>query len=197
MPKIIQAKTIKIGRFKALYFGSTPPRIESAVVFDSDTLSQKLVFQLMDISWRHGFGCSSPQFEENGDIVFSIGSFIPSSRSLKSCSTKFRKCLEEVYDFSAEFHRQLDFSRLDVSMFNGIHPEELDLSIISAVRDQQFEGSWDKFRKAMVDSGRGDEALIVGKCQEFEQANDKDIALVGDKLVDILYEVFGGSDLKA
>lgn len=192
MPKIIPAQIIDIGRFKAFYFGSTPPRLEAAVIFDGETVNQKLIFQLMDISWRHGFGCSAPHFEEDGNMVFSIGTNLPSSRSLQRYSVKFNKCLEELADFSVEFARQLDFSTLDVSMFTKLDIEELDLSLIAIVRDQKYNGNWDAFHRAMVESGRSEEAQAVECCQEFEKINGKDIGLIGGKLIDTLATVSEG-----
>lgn len=192
MPKIIPAQIIDIGRFKALYFGSAPPRLEAAVVFDGHTISQKLVFQMMDISWRHGFGCAAPQFEDKGEMVFSIGTVLPSSRSLPRYAAKLSKCLEEMADFSADFARQLDFSTLDISMFQGLDPVELDLFLIAAARDQQYGGNWEAFQRAMKESGRDEEAKIVECCQAFEKINGKDIGLVGNKLLDTLAMVLDG-----
>jgi hypothetical protein len=192
MPKIIPAQIIDIGRFKALYFGSAPPRLEAAVVFDGHAISQKLVFQMMDISWRHGFGCGAPQFEDEGEMVFSIGTILPSSRSLPRYAAKLSKCLEEMADFSADFARQLDFSTLDISMFQGLDPVELDLSLIAAARDQQYGGNWETFQRAMKESGRDEEAQIVERCQAFEKINGKDIGLVGNKLLDTLAMVSDG-----
>jgi hypothetical protein len=186
MPLIIPAKTIGIGRFKALYFGCAPPRLEAAVVFDGDTLSQKLVFQMMDISWRHGFGCSAPQYEEQGDLVFSVGTTLPSSRSLRRFAAKLNNCLEEMADFAAEFARQLDFTTLDISMFSDIDPADLDLATIAAVRDQQYGGNWEALQRAMDEEGRKEESVVVGRCREFEKVNSKDIGLVGHKLLDTL-----------
>lgn len=193
MPIIVPAQTIGIGRFKALYFGCTPPRLEAAVVFDGETLSQKLVFQMMDISWRHGFGCSAPQYEEEGDLVFSIGTILPSSRSLRRYAAKLGGCLEEMADFSAEFARQLDFTTLDISMFSDIDLADLDLSTIAAVRDQQYNGSWEAFRHGMEKHGREEEAKVVDRCREFERINGKDIGLVGNKLLDTLVAMVGGA----
>jgi hypothetical protein len=191
MSKLISAQTIDIGRFRALYFGSMPPRLEAAVVFDGHTLSQKLVFQMMDISWRHGFGCSAPQFEDEGDLVFSIGTILPSSRSLRRCASRLRACLEEIEDFSADFARQLDFSTLDISMFSGLDPVGLDPSFMAAVRDQRYDGSWDRFLRAMLDKGRQEEARMVERCRDFERTNGKDLGLVGNKLLDVLAAVSG------
>jgi hypothetical protein len=162
-------------------------------VFDGHALSQKLVFQMMDISWRHGFGCSAPQFEDEGDLVFSIGAILPSSRSLRRYAAKLRSCLDEVADFSAEFARQLDFSTLDISMFGDLDPTGLDLSLIAAVRDQQYNGSWDRFLRAMREKGRKEEATVVEKCRDFEQINKKDIGLIGNKLLDTLAMVLAGA----
>lgn len=193
MPKIMPAQIIDIGRFRALLFGSTPPRLEATVVFDGHTLNQKLVFQMMDISWRHGFGCSAPQFGEKGDLVFSIGTVLPSPRSLRRYSSKLAACLEEVADFSAEFARQLDFSKLDVSMFGDLDPASLDLAFIAAVRDQQYNGDWNRFLRAMLEKGRKEEAKVVERCRDFERTNGKDIGLIGNKLLDVLAVVSGGT----
>jgi hypothetical protein len=192
MPKIISAQIVDVGRFKAFYFGSIPPRLEAAVIFDGETVNQKLIFQLMDISWRHGFGCSAPHFEEDGNMVFSVGTTLPSSKSLQRYSVKLNKCLEELADFSVEFARQLDFSTLDISMFVNLDIEELDLSLIAIVRDQKYNGNWDAFYRAMKESGRDEEAQAVECCQEFEKINGKDIGLIGGKLIDTLATVLEG-----
>lgn len=195
MSDIISAQIVNIGRFQAFYFGSSPPRLETTVVFDGQTLSQKLVFQMMDISWRHGFGCSAPQFEDEGSLAFSIGTILPSSRSLRRYASKLHSCLKELADFSADFARQLDFSTIDISMFADLDPTALDLSLIAAVRDQQYDGNWDRFLRAMVNKGRKEEAQVVERCRDFEQANKKDIGLVGNKLLDTLAMVASGSSL--
>jgi len=76
--------------------------------------------------------------------------------------------------------KQMDFSKLDLSMFNGSVP--FDPSLLAAVRDQHYGGSWDAFKKDMMDEERPTEAEIVARCQQFEQANSKDIGLVGQQL---------------
>jgi hypothetical protein len=140
----------------------------------------------MDISWRHGFGCSAPQFEDKGDLVFSVGTTLPSGRSLRRYTAKLNKCLEELADFSADFERQLDFTTLDISMFEGLNPNNLDLSLIAALRDQQYNGSWEALQNAMIENERPDEALVVACCREFEKVNNKDIGLICNKLLDTL-----------
>lgn len=162
-------------------------------MFDGQTMSQKLVFQMMDISWRHGFGCSAPEFEDRGDLVFSIGTILPSARSLRRYALKLNRCLEEMVDFSTDFARQLDFSMLDVSMFADIDLADLDLSLIAAVRDQQYGGNWDAFCHALKEKGRDDEVQVVERCRDFEKVNGKDIGLVGAKLFDTLVMAAGGA----
>lgn len=183
MPSIISATILDIGEFKAFYFNSRPPRLEAAVGFDTDHFSQKLVFRLMDITHRHGFACASPRFgtgEDEGKLVFCIGTSLPSSRSLRRYSAKLHSCLQEVLAFHEDFMRQMDFSRLDVSMFNGSVP--FDPSLLASVRDQHYGGSWDAFKKDMMDEERPAEAEIVDRCQRFETVNSKDIGLVGQQL---------------
>lgn len=183
MTSIIPATILDIGEFKAFYFNARPPRLEAAVGFDADHFSQKLVFQLMDITHRHGFACASPKFgagEDEGKLVFCIGTSLPSSRSLRRYSAKLHSCLKEISAFHEDFIQQMDFSRLDISMFNGTIP--FDPSLLAAVRDQHYGGSWDAFRKDMVDEERSVEAEIVARCQQFEKANSKDIGLVGQQL---------------
>jgi len=188
MPSIISATTVNIGEFKAFYFNSRPPRLEAAVGFDMDHLSQKLVFQLMDITHRHGFACAAPKLGTSGNdedkFVFCIGAVLPSSRSLKRYSKKLHACLVEVSAFHDDFMRQMDFSRLDVSMFNGFAP--FDIPLLAAVRDQHYGGSWDAFKKDMVNEQRDVEAEIVARCQAFEKINSKDIGLVGQQLENTL-----------
>lgn len=189
MSKIIPAKMIDVGKFSALYFGSKPPRLETAVTFDNQMLSQKLIFLIMDITWKHGFGCSAPRFKEEGDLIFSIGTILPSVKSLPKYTNKLEACLIEVADFSIDFTKQFDFSHIDISMFADLDPNIFDLALIAAVRDQQYKGSWDDFSQNMKNKGRLEEVEVIEKCKEFEKINNKDIGLISSKLSDLLNTV--------
>lgn len=177
-PQLIETDT-----FRAFFFPK-PPRLEAAVAFDADHFSQKLVFRVMDITHKHGFACSAPQFgrgESEGKLVFCVGIPLASKRSLPKALSRMGGCLAELAEFHAEFLRQMDFSRLDLSMFQG-SPEDLDPAFMATVRDQHYGGSWDAFRDDMVSENRREEAEIVERCRLFEKANGKDIAFVGDQL---------------
>jgi hypothetical protein len=185
--KLITAQTIEVGNgFKAFYFSSKPPRIESAIVFDLNHLSQKLVFHMMEVSWRHGFGCSAPRFvtDENDDdsVVFSIGALLPSTRSIKKYSDKLASCLTEIKNFVYDFAQQMDFTKLDLSMFGDMPYDGIDPQLVADLRDQHYGGSWNKFRDDMFDQGRVQEVDVIDRCQQFEKKNGKDIGFVGNKL---------------
>lgn len=186
MVKGIKTKSIELdGGFKVIHVLSKPPRLEAKIIFDRDHISQKLIFTLMDISHAHGFGCSKPQFGnvDDSDMIFLIGTILPSSRSLDKYLARLNGCLTEMRDFAQEFMRQLDFSQLDISMFSGldadveIYPEQL-----AALRDQLYNGSWEDFHEAMRQEGREDMADIALQCMKFEDQNDKDLGFVGHKL---------------
>lgn len=139
---------------------------------------------MMDISWKHGFGCSAPRFQDaDQKVLFSIGTVMPSERSLIRCSKRLQACLYDVAHLAADFARQMDFSRLDLSMFSDVDIQEFDPQLMAALRDQQYGGDWQKFKQAMEDSGREFEAKMVERCQEFEVSNSKDMGLVGNKLM--------------
>jgi hypothetical protein len=95
-------------------------------------------------------------------------------------------CLFEIYEFSQEFERQLDFSRLDLSMFNNLSVNSINVEIypeqLAALRDQLYNGSWKDFGDAMKREGKGDMADIAIRCMKFEKQNKKDIGLIGHKL---------------
>jgi hypothetical protein len=175
--------------FKVIYISSKPPRIEAKVIFDRDDISQKLIFTLMDVSHKHGFGCSPPKFGgiDDANMTFLIGTVLPSARARDKYLKRIHACLYEVAEFTQDFMRQLDFSRLDLSMFNNfsveieIYPEQL-----AALRDQLYNGSWRDFRDAMTREGRDDMADVALRCMKFEKNNSKDIGLVGHKLGFIL-----------
>jgi hypothetical protein len=194
--KLVEAKIIDIGSFKAFYFESNPPRIESAVSFNSQLLGQKMIFQMMDISWRHGLGCSAPQFDEQGNVIFAIGTVLPTKTSLNKFKIKLRDCLEEITNFANEFARQLDFTVIDVSMFVNINPDILDFSYIAAVRDQKYGGNWNRFLKALNKTGNEEDVDIVKRCKEFEEINKRDIGLVGSKVLDLLAIMDSSSSIK-
>jgi len=184
-PELIAAQIIDVGPFQAFYFDSRPPRIEAAVIFDSSQLSQKLIFQLMEISWRHGFGCAPPQFgtpEDEDQLIFSIGTSLPSSRSIRRYSARLKRCLREIRDFAEDFARQLNFRNLDLSMFEGLSYAEFDPQYMAALRDHNYNGSWVAFQKDMISHGRLEEADVVDRCRRFEEANEKDMGLIGAKL---------------
>ena len=180
----VNVEVIEVDNFKVLYVSSKPPRLEAKIVFDRDNISQKLVFTMMVIAHRHGFGCSPPKFNghNNSDMTFLIGTILPSSRSLNTYLKRIHSCLLELKDFNTEFSRQLDFSLLDMSMFSdvdlvNIYPEQL-----AALRDQLYNGSWSEFRDAMFAEGKEDVAEIALRCMKFEKKNKKDIGLIGHKL---------------
>ena len=194
MPNLITAQIISIGPFKGFFFKSVPPRIEAQVLFDSDCVGHKLTHHMMDISWKHGFGCSAPRFhDEDQKVLFSIGTVMPSERSLSRCSKRLQVCLYDIARLSTDFVRQMDFSRLDLSMFSDVDIQEFDPQLMAALRDQQYGGDWQRFKQAMEDSGREDEAKMVERCREFEVANSKDMGLVGNKLMHALATLDDGA----
>jgi len=183
--ELIAAQVIDVGPFKAYYFNSRPPRMEAAVIFDVSQLSQKLIFHMMEISWKHGFGCAPPQFgtpDDEDELVFSIGTSLPSSRSIRKYSARLQRCLGEIRDFAEDFARQLNFHKLDLSMFAGLAYKEFDPQFLATLRDQNYNGSWIAFQKDMASHGRMEEAEVVERCRMFEETNEKDMALIGGKL---------------
>jgi len=191
MEKTISANLVDIGpKYKAWYFESSPPRLEVAITFDADNYSRKLLFRLMDITHSHGFACAAPRFVEDAEgeqqMLFSIGTNLPSSRSLKKYSKKLCACLDDVFAFNDEFVRQLDFSLLDMSMFDGVDLYEFDPMTMATIRDQHYSGSWDEFRQDMLDDDRKDDAELIDRCEKFEKVNEKDMALVGAHLEHLL-----------
>lgn len=182
---LVTARIVDIGPFKGFYFDTRPPRLEAAVVFDISHMSQKLLFRMMELSWKHGFGCAAPQLAQSGEetqFVLSIGTTLPSSRSVRKYSVRLQRCLSEIHDFTESFLGQLDFSTLDISMFEGLSYGEFDPQFMAALRDQQYGGSWTAFRRDMIKRGRLEEAEVVDRCRKFEHANSKDMGLVGEKL---------------
>jgi hypothetical protein len=187
--------------FKVLYVSSKPPRIEAKIVFDRDSISQKLIFTMMDIAHRHGFGCSPPKFggPEDSQMSFLIGTILPSSRSLNKYLKRISSCLFEVTEFTEEFARQLDFSRLDLTMFNGMEAADIYPEQLTALKDQIYNGSWKDFRDMMSEEGKEDVADIILRCMKFEKKNNKDLGLVGHKLgfmLEVLDEYYGDENLE-
>jgi len=180
----VSVDVIELEDFKVLYVSSKPPRLEAKVVFDRDNISQKLVFTIMDIGHRHGFGCSPPKFggEDDPNMVFLIGTVLPSVKSLNKYLKRIHACLSEIKEFTKEFTRQLDFSILDISMFGDIEVVDIYPEQLAALRDQLYNGSWQDFSDAMSEEGKDDMADIAFRCMKFEKKNNKDIGFVGHKL---------------
>ena len=188
---MINIKIIEIDDFKVMHISSKPPRIEAQVVFNREHISQKLMFTLMEISHTYGFGCSPPVFgdEEDGSMTFLIGTIMPSVRSLNKYLSRMKECLNEVASFAMDFSQQMDFRILDLSMFHDIDVQEMYPEQLAAIRDQYYDGSWEKYQESVLKNGRIEEADIIGRCRIFENENQKDIGLVGHKLGYILEEI--------
>ncbi|MHA2216337.1 MAG: hypothetical protein ACXACY_10385 [Candidatus Hodarchaeales archaeon] len=179
----IESITIS-GGFKVLHVKSKPQRLEARVVFDRDDISQKLMFTLMEITHNHGFGCSDPSFDgpEDPSMTFNIGTILPSPRSINKYIERMYKCLIDIRDFAISFSKQLDFSKLDVSMFRDTEISEFYPEHMAAIRDQHYRGSWEEFYDAMVSQKKDEEANVILCCMKFEKINNKDMGLIGHKL---------------
>lgn len=177
-------EVIEIGDISILHFFSVPERIEAKVVFNRDDISQKLIFKLMDICHRYGVGIASPIFSGPDDaaMMFIIGTDVPNKRLLKRYVEKLCWCLEDVNEFSLEFDKQLDFSIIDLTMFADMESYEMHPEQVAAIRDQHFNGSWEKFKKVLLADGLREEAQMINRYKKFEKANKKDIGFVGHKL---------------
>lgn len=184
----VRIEVISMEGFKFLYVKDDPPRLEAKIIFNKDHISQRLIFKLMNITHTHGFGCSAPIFSniEDPSMTFVIGTILPSVRQKQKYITRLIACLIDIHEFTKQFINQLDFSRLDLTMFNGIDLGHFYPEQFAAIRDQHYGGSWDKFYNAMRSEKRFNEAEVIKKCHKFEQINKKDIGLVGHKLTYVL-----------
>ena len=176
----IKFENIKVGNFNIIHALTDPQRIEAKLEFQREDISQKLIFSIMEISHAHGFGCSKPTFGgiEDPKIYFYVGTILPSPRSLKKYVDRMKDCLLDLYNFSCVFLKQLDFSNIDMSMFEDI--EVGDVEKVAALRDQYYGGSWDKLQEAFVDYKETLE--IIDALKEFESRNNKDLGLIGHKV---------------
>lgn len=168
-----------------------PARLETKVIFQRDDISQKLVFMMMDISHKYGFGCSSPKFSlpDADSMTFLVGIVVPNQRSLDKYLVRLYACLQEISEFMQDFKQQLNFDRVDLSMFEGVDAEDVYPEQLAAIRDQSHGGSWQSFYDSLLQEGRKAEADIVARCVRFEEANRKDVGLVGHKL-DYMLQTF-------
>jgi hypothetical protein len=190
MKKEIKIDTIQLDKFNVMFVNSSPPRLEAKLEFDKQHSSQKLIFSLMEITHHHGFGCSPPFFggREAVEMSFLIGTVVTSKRSVAKLLKRLHACLEEVVSFSESFISQLDFSNLNLSMFDDCVVG--DVEKIITLRDQYYEGSWKKLKNALLEEGLEEAAQMTVALQKFEKINKKDLGLVSHKLnyvLDLLY----------
>lgn len=187
----LKIKVLEINDYKLLHIQSDPPRLEAKIVLGRDDISQKLLYTLMEITHQHGFSCSPPLFGQpsSSQMTFLVGTVLPNKRSAKSYAAKISDCLDDLSEFFQILQKQMDFSVLDVSMMGGIDFDEMDFSYLAALRDQNFDGSWNKFKDALIE--RGQRTEVVDKCALFEKENKKDLGLVGHKLRTTLQSLEG------
>jgi hypothetical protein len=182
--------TLQLEKYIVYYIHSKPKRLEANLIFERDHISQKLIFSLMDITFKHGFGFSPPVFKclEDKNMTFLIGSVVSSSHALPAQLKRLEICLNDLNVFSQDFLKQLDFSTLDISMFEGV--EVGDVEKVAAIRDQYYNGSWEHFYDVMKNGGFDEAAEITLRLKRFEEVNNKNIGLIGHKLnyvLDTLY----------
>jgi len=181
---------IKIDDFEVLFFNNSPPRLEAKIQFDRSHVSQKLIFKMMSITHLHGIGCSEPVFgrKEDGTMNFFVGIVVSSRKNITKHLQRMKGCLIDIFIFLSEFRRQLDFSTIDLSMFDGIVMG--DVEKVAAVRDQVYRGSWKDFIEALSLEGYNEAADVAFRLEKFEQVNNKDLGYVGFKLNLLLDSLF-------
>ena len=179
---------IKIDDFEILHILSNPNRIEGKVILKRDDISQKLIFTLMELTHAHGFGCSPPIFQgpDRPEMIFLVGTDLPTKRSLNKYKGKMHECLLDINSFIESFRKQVNFDIVDLSMFSNIDMKKYYSEQMAATRDQYFNGSWEQYYDSLVDGNKLEEAEMVEKCVKFEEANEKDIGFVGYKLDNML-----------
>jgi hypothetical protein len=174
---------LKLDDFEVMFFDSIPPRVEAKIEFSRTHISQKLIFALMDISYSFGIGCSCPNFydsEDDDTVFFLLGMIINSKKHMKNQLKNMNKCLLEILNFAKDLNEQMDFSKVDLSMFDSLLIA--DVEKLSVIRDQRYNESWDVFYEMMIVEGYEDAAQIILKLKKFEEVNNKDIGFVGAKL---------------
>jgi len=199
----MEHKTLEIGNHKVEYFNSNPSRMESKVLFDVNSISQKLIFSVMNITHKYGIGCSAPKFKgiDDQEMTFLLSEVISDCDDTNVYLNRFESCLDEIDKFKSYLETQLNFDKLDLSMFNDIITYDVFLTELASVKDQHYDGCWDAFKASMIDSGKLDEAKILGVCKKFEEVNKKDLALIGYKVEDLLtayyeHDLSSNSDIK-
>lgn len=182
MKKELKMEILKLDDFEVMFFNSTPPRIEAKIEFDKNHISQKLIFTLMDITYSFGIGCSPPNFGDTDDdtVFFLLGMFVNSKKYKQNQLKRMNECLLKIVDFAEELNDQVDFSNINISMFDGSIIG--DVERLSIIRDQSYQGSWDNFYKVLVEDGYEDAAEMILMLKEFEEVNNKNVGFVGHKL---------------
>lgn len=190
MDEMLKTDTLQLDKYTVYYIHSKPKRLEAKLIFERDHISQRLIFSLMNIAYRHGFAFSPPFFKCPEDLVmtFLIGMAVSSSKALPAQLKRFKVCLDDLDVFAQDFLKQLDFSTLDISMFEGV--EVGDVERIAAIRDQYYNGSWDSFYDILKNTGYKEAAEITLRLKKFEEVNNKNVGLVGHKLNSFLDDLF-------
>lgn len=179
-----EVEVFNIGEFTVSLLHVKPLRLEAKIIFSRDHISQKLIFTLMEITHNYGLGCSQPYFQgpDDSNMVLLVGCVVDNKRSMKKHFNRLHDCLSEIKDFSYNFSQQLDFTKLDISMFNDVDFSDMYPEHFVVLKDQYYSGSWEEMEKALALEGRNGEVEIIKCCVEFEKVNSKDIGLVGHKL---------------
>jgi hypothetical protein len=184
--KTDKVELIKSGNFTITCIHSNPIRVEAKIVFNLEHLSYKLLFNLMEIAHKHGFGCSSPTFNSQTDqtMYFLIGTIASSIRSVKPCVSRLEECLEEISAFSLYFLQQLDFSNVDMSMFDGVVIGDVEKMVM--IKDIYYNGSWDLLISSLKLGRFAEAAVSAAVLRKFEEVNNKDLSFAAIKVNGVL-----------
>jgi hypothetical protein len=174
--------------------GNDIDQLEAYVIFNRQVISQRLIFLIMEMTFKYGISCSNPKFSNASDTMcFKLSSPIYHSATLKRIQINFENCIREIKDFQKDLQRQLDFSKLDLTIFQGVDTSLFYAEHFSAVVNQYYSGDWNSYLNDMISQGRDMEAQFIEICMAVEQQCNVDIGLVGHALNEYLDQI-GSTD---
>ena len=181
---------VRISDFDAIFWTDLdlPMSVNASISFEGGIKSSKLVRNIMNLCYSFGVGLTAPMLSQNSEdlMIFNLKQNIPSTRYAQKSYRHMKKCISTIEGYLSEVGKQMDFNKIDVSMFSDFDVDKINFDSIANQRDNKYNGSWENFMIDLKNTGNTVSVDLLEKCIEFEEKNNTDLGIITGQIADLL-----------
>ena len=164
--------------------------VESTLILDKEMADLNNLSKISDISMFFGFGASgySPLDEGAVQIFISKSFHFNGYKGLALDLDSVEECIGDIIKEIYLKPGEADFANLDLSMFEGIDLDSIDLKELASTKRFGFK-TWQKYLEKISseqEDGFEDVLKLVKACALFEDTNEVDLCDLGDVVMEEL-----------